>query len=118
MLASKATADRIAKLKAAKADADEQKQWAWDHASEVYRERDLLVGALARLYPSHRMAHTKAGGKPTICIHTPAGQCAWALSDALADLLDDIPLTDNDWDRAKVADRHARLEKLSRGVSK
>lgn len=119
----KPTDKRLARLKAAKAEADERKGWAWEHAAEVYRERDLLVAALARCYPSHVMAAGK--DRAAICIHTPAGQLAWmfpmrsegtvqANSGTLHDCLSDLPTTPNDWDKAKAADRYARLEKLAK----
>lgn len=110
------TRRRIDSLKAARARAEQERQYAFDNQAKVYEERDLLIGALARVYPSHLMQNSR-NGKPVLCIHTPSGQLAWTLhtaSDRLRSAIADLPVTHNDWDRAKTADRLDRLEQLAR----
>jgi hypothetical protein len=105
---------------------------AWEHAAEIYAERDLLVCVLARLaeqtdtagYSAHVM-ETRPG-RVAICVHTPAGQLAWtfprrakdrdavqAHSGVFAECLADLPTTAGDWDGAKTVDRIARLKTLA-----
>lgn len=105
-----------AKAKAAIKDADEKRQHAWDNAAEIYRERDLLVRALSKLYPSHLAPRT--GHQPkhktawVVCIHIPGSQLAWSIPSHMVKLYDHLERTANDWDRHKTAERFARLEAL------
>ena len=113
------TASRITHLRAARDRAELERQHAFDNQARIYEERDLLIGALARCYPSHRMRNSR-NGKETLCIHTPAGQLAWTLhtaSDRLKAAIGDIGASDNDWDKAKTAERLDRLERLARGCT-
>lgn len=115
---SKADDARIAKLKAAKADADEQKQWAYDNQAKVYEERDLLVRALSKVYPAHLMRHRGTSGnrKPVVCIEHPAvGQICWTLlggDEQATAMFRHLEWQDNDWDGHKTADRYDRLRRL------
>jgi hypothetical protein len=93
-------------------EAETRQQWAWEHAAEVYLERDLLIGVLTHHYPSHLMKHTHHR-KLTVCIHTPAGQLAWTVSESLKPLVCHLAITENDWDKAKVIERHDRLRRLA-----
>jgi hypothetical protein len=51
--------------------------------TSVYRERDRLVAALAKIFPSHlrRDPGEEVGFQTTVCIHLPAGQATWHLAD-------------------------------------
>lgn len=93
-----------------------QQEWAWEHAAEVYKERDLLVRALSTVYPSHlmyRKGHQPAGAKKVVvCIHSPAGQLAWTIPKEIQPQFSHLELTANDWDGHKTADRFARLAEL------
>lgn len=116
----------------------EERQNAWDNAAEVYEERDLLVAALARVYPSHLMQSTRMDAKgerqTVICIHSPAGQLPWTLPRRTLDknaaddavqasggtlhmALADLEITPNDWDGAKTKDRLDRLRRLAHGLA-
>lgn len=97
-----------------KADSPRQ-EWAWEHAAEVYRERDLLVRALSLQYPSHLMHHVRqhSGNKKlVVCIHSPAGQMAWTIPPDMEEHFSHLELRANDWDGHKTADRLARLATL------
>ena len=107
---------RLAKLTEASKQAETEKEWAWGHAAEIYRERDLLVRALSKLYPSHlapRAGHQPKGKTAwVVCIHIPGSQLAWSLPAHMLPLYDHLERTDNDWDRHKTAERFERLEAL------
>ena len=116
---SKPADPRIAKLKAAKAQAEEEKQWAFDNQAKVYEERDLLVRALSKVYPAHLMRHkgeTTGNRKPVVCIvHPEVGQLCWTLlggDEQAKAQFRHLEWTDNDWDGHKTADRYARLRSL------
>ena len=81
--------------------------------AEAYRERDLLVRALSKQFPSHLSAYSnKRTDKLVVCIHTPAGQLAWTIPDDMHDAYGHLEQTPNDWDKHKTAERLARLEAL------
>lgn len=106
-------------LKAQVEAAEMRKEWAWEHAAEVYHERDLLVRALSLLYPSHlmyRKGHQPAAGNPrkvVVCIHAPTGQMAWTIPETMRKSYDHLEITENDWDGHKTAIRTERLTELS-----
>lgn len=104
---------------------EETRQWAWDNAKEAYEERDLLIAALARAHPSHRMETGR--DRVAICIHSPVGQLAWnfpqhspgipqVTGPTLREALADIEMKPNDWDGAKTAQRTERLRRLAHGM--
>lgn len=96
--------------------AQTRQEWAWEHAAEIYKERDLLVRALSMQFPSHlmyRKGHQPAGAKKIIvCIHSPAGQLTWTIPDTMRAEYTHLELTANDWDGHKTADRMTRLGAL------
>ena len=111
-------------------DAETRNSWAQEHMAEVYRERDLLFCVLARMarelaldpqrprWDAHLMPHTHAPYHPTVCIHTPAGQLTLPLrAEELQDLLADLPMRPNDWDRCKSKERYARLAQLAKRIT-
>lgn len=109
---------KLTALEQAAADAEERKTWAWEHAASAYEERDLLACALARCYPSHRMVHTQRAKskepRNVVCIHTPAGQLNFMLTDEMNDRLSDLPVESNHWDGHKRPEKRARLAQLGR----
>ncbi len=109
-------------LKAEKADADMKKEWAWEHAAEAYKERDLLACALARCYPSHRMVHSQkantANPRQVVCIHTPEGQLNFMLTEEMEQRLADLPFDENNhYDGIKRAQKRERMAKLGQPQS-
>ena len=93
----------------------QQAEWAWAHAAEVYRERDLLVCALSKVYPSHLMRHHSSRNQhAVVCIHTPVGQLAWTFPDTewAKAHFGHLEWRENDWDGCKTKERFERLEKL------
>lgn len=115
---SKASNARLQALKAAAERSETEKQWAFDNQREVYHERDLLVRALSKVYPSHLMRHRGKSGnrKPVVCINHPeVGQMCWTLiggDDQATAMFGHLQWAENNWDGHKTADRYDRLSKL------
>lgn len=94
---------------------DKPAEWAWEHQREIYRERDMLVALLSRIYPSHVRQHPRSSQshKLVVCIHTPFGQLAWTITD---DYMLELYKTGcetteaQDSDRATTAEKYARIE--------
>ncbi len=116
---SKRSVATISKLKASQKEAETREQWAYDNQVKVYEERDLLIRALSKAYPSHltRNSGRKGGaGKPVVCIHHPtAGNLAWTLlggdDQALAQFRH-LEWADNDWNGDTADERKQRLAGL------
>ena len=107
----------IQTLKAGLARAEQREDWATSHAADLTRERDLLVRALSKIYPSHLMRHRGKSGhhKPVVCIIAPSGQLCWTLRDGDKQALESfrhLEWKENDWDGHTATDRLARLEAL------
>lgn len=89
------------------------------HRAGAIYERNLLIAALARVWPSHlsetkkREAHrsTDVNRKWVVCIHSPAGQLAWHLTneEATSELFKWLEKRENDWDGHKAAEKPERL---------
>lgn len=116
---SKAIETRLKRLKAAAADAEERKQWAYDNQLKIYKERDLLIRALSKAYPAHLMRHegSKAGhAKPVVCIvHPTVGQLCWTLmggDEQARQMFRHLEWQDNDWDGHNTDDRNERLSAI------
>jgi hypothetical protein len=58
----------------------------------VYRERDLVVAALSKIFPSHlkRDLDMEEGYKTVVCIHLPKGQAGWHIPDDEVILFDHL----------------------------
>lgn len=110
------TKKAVAAIKEDKERALLEKTWAWEHTASAYEERDLLACALARCYPSHRMVHTQRAKskepRNVVCIHTPAGQLNFMLTDEMDARLSDLPIEPNHWDGHKRPEKRARMALL------
>lgn len=119
MSPSKRQDARLAKLKAAQKESETREQWAYDNQLKIYEERDLLIRALSKVYPSHltRNSGRKGGaGKAVVCIHTPNnGQLAWTLlggDEQATAQFRHLEWTDNDWNGDTADERKQRLAGL------
>ena len=81
---------------------------------KVLNERQMLISLLSRLWPSHlsEAQRPNAIAQSVVCIHSPAGQLAWLVSDEELPLFDHLERTAGDWDGHTSADRYARLDVL------
>lgn len=74
------------------------------------------VGILTRLWPSHLAPRAKPdeqGWSLVVCVHSPAGQLAWALSIEEAHAyFPHLETSANDWDGHTTAEKHERIASL------
>ena len=89
------------------------------HRASAFYERNLLIATLARFWPSHlslskkheEHKSTDINRKWVVCIHSPAGQLAWHLTneEATSELFKWLEKRENDWDGHKSAEKPERL---------
>jgi len=100
---------------------DELEQRVAKHQLErngVYTERNALVCALSKLYPSHLADHPAwdEGWDPewlnVVCIHGPTGQMTWHIHRLELDNFEHLPRHPNDWDGHTTEEKYARLKQL------
>ena len=86
----------------------------------AYKERDMLVCALSKLFPSTLGRHV---GEPweydwrwIVFINLPAGQCAWHIHDSELSMFDHlIRFNDIRWDGHTAEEKYERLASLKVG---
>ena len=79
----------------------------------VIDEKLQLVSLLSRVWPSHLSPTTRGGAwSHVVCIHSPAGQLAWRLTDDEMPLFAHLTETATDWDKHSAEDKAARIEQL------
>jgi hypothetical protein len=82
----------------------------------VYRERDQLVAALSKIYPSHLAWHEdddwEDGWRNIVCIHLPTGQAAWHISNDEIVLFDHLHQQKDHWDGHTTDEKYDRLGAL------
>jgi hypothetical protein len=114
MPSQEAVRRKVAKLREEAEAAKTKEQWAFDNQYEIYLERDLLVAALARLWPSHVMEHTHSprskGRRLVICIHAPFGHITWTIPEELEpSYRATAQCGENDYDGCKTTEKRERL---------
>jgi hypothetical protein len=81
--------------------------------NEVYRQRNYLVAALARLFPSGTRRTEIDGWDPEwqgcVCIDLPGGEVSYHYHDREAHLFADLPPYERPWDGRDKEAVHSRL---------
>lgn len=93
---------------------------ALEQRDNAYKERNLLVAFLTRLYPSHLAMHQDTPGAPAwdpewrtvVCVHSPVGQLSWHIHVRELALFGGLSFTDNDWDGHSTPEKYLRLATL------
>jgi len=89
---------------------------AVEDKDEAYRQRNHLVAALARLFPSGVRATNIEGWSPDwhgcVYIDLPSGQISYHYHDSQAHLFAGLPPYDKPWDGHDKKNVHARLAAL------
>ena len=84
---------------------------------EVYRERDALVAALSKLWPSHLAWHGdpdwEDGWRNIVCVHSPVGQLTWHIQDDERPQFAHLLVADEHWDGHTTTEKYARLGALA-----
>lgn len=85
-------------------------------ADLAYEERNRLVAALARLFPSGVRKTSIEGWDPAwqncVFIDLPTGQASWHFHDREAHLFDGLPAYDKPWDGHTTPEKYVRLAAL------
>ena len=92
---------------------------------QAYRERNLLVAFVTRVYPSHLMRHPAADTpweddwRWIVCVHSPTGQMTWHIHDDDVGLFEPLVMEGElpgHWDGHTTADKYERLACLPVGM--
>ena len=81
------------------------------HRAGALQERNLLIGVLSRLWPSHLSpSATPQQDRVVVCVHSPAGQLAWHISQQEAvDTFAHLKTQPNDWDHHTTGEKIDRM---------
>ena len=84
--------------------------------SAVYHERDQLVAALTKHFPSHYAIDEtcEPEWRHVICVHLPTGQATWHIHESEYDLFAHLESFDRPqhWDNHDTAEKYRRLNAL------
>lgn len=81
----------------------------------VYAERNRLVAALSKVFPSHLSAHDpddetwEDDWRTIVCVHLPDGQVTWHIHDSHRDLFIHLSQGVNHWDGHTTEEKYKRL---------
>lgn len=78
----------------------------------AYAERNKVVAALAKLFPSGVLRDTDEAGWWIVFIDLPDGQASWHFHESELDLLVGIPKYEGEWDGHSTEEKYARLKSL------
>jgi len=80
----------------------------------AYKERNILVALLARMWPSARGRTPITGWDPEwhncVYIEAPAGQLSWHYHDSEASLFDSLPESQPQWDGHSTEEKYERIK--------
>lgn len=83
---------------------------------DVYAERDRLVAALSKVFPSHLARHTgdawEDDWRTIVCIHLPTGQATWHVHDSERPWFAHLAEEPDHWDGHSTGEKYARLEQI------
>jgi hypothetical protein len=88
--------------------------------NDAYRERNLVVAALAKLFPSG-IAKTDIPGwdkdwHNCVYIDLPTGQVSWHYRDGEAHIFMDLPPYPGEWDGHDTPEKYRRLIRFTMGL--
>ncbi len=81
----------------------------------AYHERDMLVAALSKLWPSHLAWHEgewEAEWRNIVCIHSPVGQLTWHIHERELPEFAHLEMDFDHWDGHTTGQKYERLESL------
>jgi hypothetical protein len=83
---------------------------------QAYAERDCLVSALSKTYPSHLCRHDgpdwEDDWRNIVCIHLPTGQATWHIHDSELRWFGHLGREDAHWDGHSIKEKYERLAQL------
>jgi hypothetical protein len=90
-----------------------------DARNAAYAERDRLVAALSKCFPSHLTRHEgddwEDDWRNIVCIHLPAGQATWHIHDSELPWFTHLNLQAAHWDGHSTDEKYQRLADLLDG---
>ena len=84
----------------------------------AYAERDRLVCALSKLFPSHLQRHPESDTtwdndwRWIVCIHAPTGPMTWHIHDSEFEWFKHLRIMRQHWDGHTTDEKYGRLEKM------
>lgn len=84
----------------------------------AYSERDRLVVALSKVFPSHLCRHPDEDAdweddwRWIVCVHLPTGQATWHIHDSERSWFAHLSVRDNHWDGHSTEEKYSRLAAL------
>lgn len=102
-------------------EAEVSAHWYESQPTELdraYYERNALVAALSKVYPSHIMDHGpdpswEPAWRNIVCIETPAGQLTWHMHESHMHMFAHLkPRDENTWDGHTTVQKYERLAAL------
>lgn len=83
----------------------------------VYAERNALVCALSKVWPSHLALHPddpewERDWMHIVCIHAPCGQLTWHIHDSEVPQYEHLEIKPADWDGHSTEEKYRRLAAL------
>ncbi len=78
----------------------------------VYAERDQLIAALSKLFPSHLAYHEgdwEDDWRNIVCIHLPTGQATWHIHDSELPWFGHLDGGEAHWDGHSTEEKYQRL---------
>jgi hypothetical protein len=86
----------------------------------AYRERNLVIRALCKLFPSYRSTHVAASPgeewedewRNVVFIDLPTGQVSWHIHDSELPIFEDLQYLPNNWDGHDTEEKYNRLDAL------
>jgi hypothetical protein len=84
----------------------------------AYAERDRLVAALSKVFPSHLARHPESDEtwdddwRWIVCIHLPDGQATWHIHDSEFKWFSHLRQENNHWDGHTTEEKYKRLGSL------
>lgn len=94
---------------------DEEKE----SKDSAYRERNMLVCALTKLFPAYLARHDESDESWErdwmwiVYIDLPTGQVSWHIHDSERGLFDHLEVKENNWDGHNTERKYQRLQALS-----
>lgn len=84
---------------------------------DAYHERDMLVCALSKLFPSYLARHDEKeewedDWRWIVYIEIPTGQVSWHIHDSEREMFNHLEVKENNWDGHNTERKYQRLSKL------
>lgn len=86
--------------------------------NQAYTERDQLVAAISKCFPSHLCRHPDSDieweddWRWIVCIHLPTGQATWHIHESELPWFSHLERKSNHWDGHSTEEKYRRLAAL------